>query len=52
MSANLILLANGAASNKVVDKDGESRPPKVAFDYGLGSKVSEMARDRGGMDGV
>ena len=52
MCANLVLLANGAAGNKVVDKDGKSGPPKVAFDDGFGSKASKMARDRGGMYGV
>ena len=52
MCADLILLANGATGDKVVDEDGKSRPPKVALDDGLGAKSSEMARDRGGMDGV
>ena len=52
MCADFILLANGATGDEVVDKDGKSRPPKVALDDGLGAKSSEMARDRGGMDGV
>ena len=52
MCVDLILLANGATGDKVVDEDGKSWPPKVALDNGLGAKSSEMARDRGGMDGV
>ena len=43
MCADLILLANGTTGDKVVDKDGKSRPPKVALDYGFGAKSSEMA---------
>ena len=50
MCADLILLANGAAGDKVVDKDRKSRPPKVAFDDGFGTKPSEMTRYRGGME--
>ena len=52
MRANFILLANGAASDKVVDENRKSRPPKVSFDDGFGAKSSEMTRERGGMDGV
>ena len=52
MCANLILLANGAAGNKVIDEDGKSRPPKVAFNDGFGTETSEMARERRGMDGM
>ena len=52
MCANLVLLADGAAGNKVIDEDGKSRPPKVAFNDGLGAKASEMARERRGMDGM
>ena len=52
MSVDLVLLAYGATSNEVVDEDGKSRPPKVTFNDGLRAKMSEMARERGGMDGV
>ena len=52
MCADFILLANGATGDKVVDEDGKAWPPKVALDDGLGAKSSEMARGRGGMDGV
>ena len=52
MCANLILLANGAAGDKVVDEDGKSRPPKVAFNDSFGAKTSEMAREGRGMDRV
>ena len=52
MCANFVLLANSAAGNKVIDKDGKSRPPKVAFNNGLDAKTSEMARERRGMDGM
>ena len=43
MCAGFVLLADGAASNEVVDEDRKSRPPKVAFNDGLGAKTSEMA---------
>ena len=52
MCANFVLLANGAASNKVVDKDGKSRPPKVAFDDGFGPKAAKMTQEGRGMDRV
>ena len=52
MRASLILLANGAASNKVIDKHRKSRPPKVTFDNGFGAKSSKMTRKGGRMDGV
>ena len=40
MCADLILLANGTTGDEVVDKDGKSRPPKVAFDDGFGAEPS------------
>ena len=52
MCADLVLLADGAASDKVVDEDGKSWPPKVMLDDGFGAEPSQMTRDRGGMDGV
>ena len=52
MCADFVLLANGATGDKVIDEDGKPWPPEVAFDDGLGTEPSEMAQDRGGMDGV
>ena len=52
MCADLILLTDGAASDKVVDEDGKSWPPKVTLDDGLGAESPQMTRDWGGMDGV
>ena len=52
MCTGSVLLANGAARNKVIDENGKSRPPKVAFNDGLGAKTSEMAQERRGMDGM
>ena len=43
--ASLVLLANGAASNKVIDKYRKPRPPRIAFYNGLGTETSEMARE-------
>ena len=47
-----VLLADGAAGNKVVDEHRKSRPPKVAFNNSLGAKASKVAREGGGMDEV
>ena len=52
MRASLILLANGAASNKVIDKHRKSRPPKITFNNGLGAKTSKVAQEGGRMDEV
>ena len=52
MCADFVLLANGATGNKVIDEDGKPRPPEVAFDDSFGAEPSEMARGRGGVDGV
>ena len=52
VSADLVLLAYGATSNEVVDEYRQPRPPKVALNDGFGAKMSEMARERGGMDGM
>ena len=43
MCVNFVLLTDSAAGNEVIDKDGESRPPKVPFNDGLGAKTSEVA---------
>ena len=52
MCADFVLLADGAASNEVIDEDGKSRPPKIMFHDGLGTKTSEVARERRRVDGV
>ena len=52
MSMDLVLLANGTASDKVVNKHRESRPPEVTFNNSFGVKTSEVTREGRGMDGV
>ena len=52
MCTGLVLLADGTAGNKVVDEHRKPRPPKIAFNNGLGVKTSEVAREGRGMDGV
>ena len=52
MCASLVLLANGTASNKVIDEHRESQPTKITFNNGLGVKMSEVAREGGRVDGV
>ena len=52
MCTGLVLLADGAAGDKVVDEYRKPRPPKIAFNNSLGAKVSEVAQEGGGMDGV
>ena len=52
MCTGFVLLANGAASNKVVNEYRKSWPPKVTFNNSLGVEVSEVTREGGGMDGV
>ena len=52
MCTSLVLLANGAAGNEVIDEDRKSRPPKVTFNDGLGAEASKMARERRGVDGM
>ena len=48
----LVLLADGAASDKVLHKGGEARPPEIPFQYCFGVKNTHMTRQRGGMDRV
>ena len=48
----LVLLADGAASNKVLHKGGEAWPPEIPFQYCFGAKNTHMTRQRGGMDRV
>ena len=52
MCTGLVLLADGAAGNKVVDEHRKPRPPKIAFNNSLGVKASKVAQEGGGMDGV
>ena len=52
MCADLVLLADSAASNEVIDEDGKSGPPKVTLNDGLGAEASKMTRERRGMDGM
>ena len=52
MCADFVLLADSATGDKVIDEDGKPWPPEVAFDDSFGAESSEMAQDRGGMDGV
>ena len=50
MSVNLVLLANHATSNKMLDKGGQTRPPEIMFKDRLGVEDSHVARKGGGMD--
>ena len=50
MSVNLILLADGAASNEIFHKGGETRPPKVTVEDGLGVEDTHMAHKGRRMD--
>ena len=52
MCAGLVLLANGAAGHKVVDKHGKFWPPKISFNNGFSTKTAEVAQEGGRMDGV
>ena len=52
MSTGLVLLANGTASNKVVNEYGKTQPPKVTLNNSLSSETYEVTREGGRMDGV
>ena len=52
MCTSLVLLANSATGNEVVDEDGKSGPPKVTFNDSFGAKASKMTREGRGMDRV
>ena len=43
MMVYLVLLARGAARDKGIDKEGQTRPPEVTFDDGLGAEDSEIS---------
>ena len=42
MMVYLVLLARGTARDKGIDKGGQTRPPEVAFDDGLGVETPCM----------
>ena len=48
----LVLLANGAASDKVFYEGGEARPPEIPFQDRLGMEDTHVTRQRGGVYGV
>ena len=52
MCVDLVLLANGATSDKVLHEGGETRPPEVMFQDHLGMEDSHVTGQRGGVDGV
>ena len=43
MCVNLVLLANCATSNEMLDKGGEARPPEIMFKDRLGVEDSHVA---------
>ena len=52
MSIGLVLLADRATGDEVLDKRGEARPPEIPFQDCFGSKDTHVTRQRGGVDGV
>ena len=52
MCINLVLLADCAAINKVLDKEGKTGPPIVAFKDSLCVEDTHMTREGKGMDSV
>ena len=48
----LVLLANGAPSDKVLDEGGETWPPEISFQDCLGMEDTHVTGQRGGVDGV
>ena len=40
----LVLLANGATSDKVLHEGGETRPPEILFQDGFGMKDTHVSR--------
>ena len=52
MCVGLVLLADGAASDKVLHEGGEARPPEIPFQDRFGLKDTHVTRQRGGVDGV
>ena len=52
MMVYLVLLACGTARDEGIDKGGQTRPPEVTFDDGLGVKTSCMPGGEGFMQGA
>ena len=52
MMVYLVLLARGAARDKGIDKEGQTRPPEVTFDDGLGAEMPCMSRGGGFVQGA
>ena len=52
MHVGLVLLASGAASDKVFHKGREAQPPEILFQDHFGMKNTHMTRQGGGMDRV
>ena len=48
----LVLLANGATSDKVFHEGGETRPPEISFQDCFGAEDTHVTGQRGGVDGV
>ena len=48
----LVLLANGATSDKVLYEGGETWPPEIPFQECLGMEDTHVTGQRGGVDGV
>ena len=44
MSVGLVLLTDGAASDKVLHKGGEARPPEIPFENRFGVKDTHVTR--------
>ena len=42
MMVHLVLLAHGTARDKGIDKGGQTRPPEVTFNDGLGAEMPCM----------
>ena len=52
MRVGLVLLADGAAGDKVLYEGGETWPPEIPFQERFGMKDTHVTRQRGGVDGV
>ena len=51
VSVYFVLLADGTTGNKVVYESGESQPPEVLFNEGLGLKTAGVSKGQGFMEG-
>ena len=52
MDVDLVLLAEGAAIDKVFHKGGETRPPEILFKDSLGVEDTHVTHGGGRVDGV